>query len=285
MTIGQKQIQFSLLLQNYYEKNEAESITRLVFCEVLKLTPIELRMSQNKKLEALQEEIFSVILQRLYKNEPVQYVLGVAYFYGLRFLVNDSVLIPRRETEELVEWVIKQNTLLSPRILDIGTGSGCIPITLKHEMKDAKVTAVEIDENALRLAKQNAREVLKDTKGLQFFCRDIFDHTWWQQWRKFDYIISNPPYVMEVEKNTMAANVIEHEPAKALFVPNNEALKYYTAIADFALQNLEKNGRLFFEINEKKGRETVEMLYNKGFESVQLKKDMQGKDRMVMANV
>lgn len=285
MNIGQKQIQFTALLQNNYEKAEAESITRMVFCEVLQLEPVELRMNKDRELNDSEEKTFGLIIQRLYKNEPVQYVLGVAYFYGLRLLVNENVLIPRRETEELVEWIIRQNKQLRPRILDIGTGSGCIPITLKTELKEADIVAIDIDENALRLAKQNAKEVLNDATGVQFFCKDIFDQTWWGELGKFDYIVSNPPYVTEAEKAKMNANVLEYEPAKALFVPDDDAIKYYTTIADFALKNLDKNGKLFFEINETKGKETIEMLYSKGFEGVELKKDMQGKDRMVMANV
>lgn len=285
MTLFQKQTQFSLLLQNLYPKEEAESITSFVFQELLRLDALGLRMKKEMQLGSDVAEQLDMILKRLYQHEPVQYVLGISYFYGLRLTVNQNVLIPRRETEELVELITKQNNKGNPKILDIGTGSGCIAIALKHLIPHAEVYAIDKEENAVRTAKLNALTVLKRDKENKFVTRDIFDKSWWGSLGQFDIIVSNPPYVTEEEKKQMQPNVLNFEPAQALFVPDTDPLRYYNTIADFALQHLTLNGKLYFEINEAFGPQTQSMLHQKGYTHTSLHTDMQGKNRMVSAYI
>jgi release factor glutamine methyltransferase len=285
MTFNQKQTQFSLLLQNIYSKEEAESITEYVFQELLRVNAIELRQKKDELIPADIAEQLDLILKRLYQHEPVQYVLGIAYFYGLRFVVNQNVLIPRRETEELVELLVKQNTLPNPKILDVGTGSGCIAITAKCLIPNAEVYAIDKEENAIRTARNNALLLLQKNKEDKFVTRDIFDKSWWGSLGKFDIIVSNPPYVTDGEKEQMQPNVLDYEPEQALFVPNSDPLKYYDTIADFALEHLSPNGKLYFEINEAFGSQTQTMLHQKGYTHTQLYKDMQGKNRIVSAYI
>jgi release factor glutamine methyltransferase len=284
ISIYQKQTQFSLLLQNTYSKEEADSITTFVFSELLKMGTLQLRMNKNQLLTAAETEMFDTVLPPLLKHEPVQYVLGVAYFYGLRFIVNENVLIPRRETEELVELILKQTDKPNPRIIDIGTGSGCIAITLKKNKPTADVMAIDYSKNAIAQAKLNALALLQKDKEKKFLERDIFDRKWWQDVGKFDVVVSNPPYVTVAEKQQMQANVLNYEPHSALFVPDETPLLYYDAIADFASQTLENGGKLYFEINEQFGPETIEMLRQKGFTDIGLHKDMQRKNRITVAS-
>lgn len=285
MTFNQKQTQFSILLQNLYAKEEAESITEYVFQELLRVNAIGLRQIKDLLVPYDINEQLDLILKRLYQHEPVQYILGIAYFYGLRFVVNQNVLIPRRETEELVELLVKQNTLSNPKIIDIGTGSGCIAITAKSLIPNAEVYAIDKDENAIRTARSNALSLLQRDKGDKFAVRDIFDKSWWGSLGKFDIIVSNPPYVTEGEKEQMQPNVLDYEPEQALFVPDSDPLKYYNTIADFALEHLSPNGKLYFEINEAFGPQTQAMLHQKGFTNTQVHKDLQGKNRIVSAYI
>jgi release factor glutamine methyltransferase len=278
-----KQQQCSLLLQNIYPKDEADSIVQYVFTEVLKLSPLQLRMNKDEVLKPMEAEAIDMVMKRLLTHEPVQYILGVAYFYGLRLVVHPGVLIPRRETEELVALIVKQNAVTAPRMLDMGTGSGCIAIALKHCVPSAEVFAIDASEAAVRLARQNALSLLQRDKEKKFLQRDIFDTTWWNELGSFDVIVSNPPYVTEREKVEMQPNVLKFEPAEALFVPDTDPLRYYSTIADFSLLNLRANGKLYFEINEQFGAETKEMLENKGFAAVEVYADMQGKQRMISA--
>lgn len=278
-------MQFSLLLQNIYPKEEADSITSLVFEELLKMDASMLRSNKDKLLSSDLIEKFDLILKRLYNHEPVQYVLGVCYFYGLKFLVNENVLIPRRETEELVDLIYKKNTLPAPKVMDIGTGSGCIAIGIKSKLHNASVFAIDINENAVRLARLNAKTILGVNKEEKFIPRDIFDTSWWHTTGTYDIIVSNPPYVTEAEKMEMLPNVLQYEPAQALFVPNNNPLLYYITIADFALQKLNKNGKLYFEINRAFGEKMKDMLIEKGFININIYKDMQGNNRIVEAHI
>lgn len=285
MTFNQKQTQFSILLQNVYAKEEAESITEYVFQELLRVNTIGLRQKKDVLVPFDIAEQLDLILKRLYKHEPVQYILGIAYFYGLRFVVNQNVLIPRRETEELVELLVKQNILSNPKILDIGTGSGCIAITAKSLIPNAEVYAIDKEENAIRTARNNALSLLQRDKEDKFVTRDIFDKSWWGSLGKFDIIVSNPPYVTEGEKEQMQPNVLDYEPKQALFVSDNDPLRYYDTIADFALEHLSPTGKLYFEINEAFGSQTQALLHKKGYTHTQLHKDMQGKDRMISAYI
>ncbi len=215
----------------------------------------------------------------LLKNEiPIQQIVGYAWFYGLKFSVNEHVLIPRPETEELVDWILKDNPS-GKSILDIGTGSGCIPITIALN-STAQLSTIDISDLAIVQAKQNAKRL---NASVNFIHADILANAHLVLPNSYDVIVSNPPYVLESDKEMMSANVLENEPHLALFVPDEKALVFYEAIAELATIKLNNNGFLYFEIHELKGSETIEMLKIKGFTEIELKKDMQGKDRMVKA--
>lgn len=227
-----------------------------------------------------EQEITSLIANRLKQittdlktNKPIQYILGKTDFYGLKLKVNEHTLIPRPETEELVDWVLKQEFSSA---LDIGTGSGCIPIALaKHT--NASIMAIDVSENALEVAKENA---ILNTVKVKFILQDILQS---ESLPKVDLIVSNPPYVLGNEKVKMKKNVLDFEPDLALFVANNNPLIFYKKIAQLAFESLNENGKLFFEINEQFGRETITMLTKLGFVNIALKKDINDKDRMVKA--
>jgi len=222
---------------------------------------------------------YIIVLERLKNHEPIQYILSEAYFYGLKFKVDSSVLIPRPETEELVEMAInafkfKEVTL---KMIDIGTGSGCIAISLKHNLPYADISALDISHSALEIAAQNA---MSNQTSISLVQADIRD---FQCTQKFDLIISNPPYITKMEATLMDKNVLNFEPHLALFVPDQNPLEFYVAIADFGLKSLKDDGLLFFEINANYGKETIEMLINKSFSDLLIFKDMQGKDRFITA--
>ena len=214
----------------------------------------------------------------LKKEVPIQQIIGYTWFYGHKFNVNKNVLIPRPETEELVDWILKDNPAYKS-ILDIGCGSGCISISLALN-SNLKMTSLEVSELALIQAKDNADKFMTPIK---FIHADIFAKDTIFKLDHFDIIVSNPPYVLESDKCMMANNVLQYEPHLALFVPDNNPLKYYDTIAEIATKRLNQNGLLYFEIHEQKGSEILKMLDDKGFISVELKQDLQGKDRMVKA--
>jgi release factor glutamine methyltransferase len=222
--------------------------------------------------------LWNAILMRLKNNEPLQYVTGYADFYNLKFKVNNSVLIPRPETEELVYWILKDHKHQAIlRLLDIGTGSGCIPITLKKERSVWDITALDIDENALAVAKENAD--LNKT-AIFFIKTDILNPKHDVLTQKFDIIVSNPPYVLAKDKNEMRANVLDFEPHLALFVPDNDPLLFYRHILDFSIKNLNENGKLYFEIHADLGEQTRNLCLQY-FKNVTLEQDMSGRDRMI----
>jgi release factor glutamine methyltransferase len=216
-------------------------------------------------------------LERLATGEPLQYVMGKTYFRDHLFEVNANTLIPRPETEELVELVLEKASE-NASVLDVGTGSGCIPISLKLERSSLQVEAWDISKGALEMARHNA-ETLQ--AAVSFQQQDIF--AWPTSTGSWDIIVSNPPYVTEEEKKEMANHVLDFEPHLALFVPTDDALKYYEALADFAIERLSNGGYLCLEINQYFGTQTVELLFSKGFQEVQLKKDFKGNDRMIVA--
>jgi release factor glutamine methyltransferase len=231
--------------------------------------------------------ILKSILKSLEREEPIQYILGNTEFYGLSFFVNKNTLIPRSETEELVAWVQteiaalrtkNQNKFLS--ILDIGTGTGCIPISLAKNIDSVKISAIDISSEALLVAKENA---LLNKVAINFIELDILNAEKLPQ--KYDIIVSNPPYVRELEKVEIKNNVLENEPHLALFVANDNPLIFYSKIADLAKKQLLKNGLLFFEINQYLGRETLQMLQEKGFKNSELRKDLFGNYRMIKCNL
>lgn len=226
---------------------------------------------------------FQSAVKQIGQGIPLQYVLGEADFYQLKFKVDSSVLIPRPETEELVDWIItllKQDIDPSTlQILDIGTGSGCIAIALKHNLPSIRVFALDVSEQALQTASVNA---VANQTAINFIKADIRNYSSPEQ---FDVIVSNPPYITDSEKEDMHQNVLSHEPHLALFVADLNPLEFYEAIADYALTALRPEGKLFFEINGAYGAEMVELLSIKSFKSIELRKDMQGVDRMICCNV
>ena len=228
-----------------------------------------------------EETKFEVIINDLKNGIPIQYVIGETFFYGLKFHVNPFVLIPRPETEELVEWVLSRSNAEQTikNVLDVGTGSGCIAVSLKKNSPSMNVSALDVSSAALTVAKSNS--LLNGTE-VNFIEADILNYS---SNLIFDIIVSNPPYIKEEEKSDMHQNVLDHEPHLALFVENNQPLIFYIAIADFAKLNLRSGGLLFFEINEFLPSETMDMLGYKGFKDIELKKDLNGKSRMICCSL
>lgn len=265
-------------LSTLYSKQEIESLSKLIFEKVLGLSRLEVFLNQNEIISAANLAQIKEIIARLTQFEPIQYIFGETEFYGLILKVGPEVLVPRPETEELVDWIIHEYKYLSPNILDIGTGSGCIPIALIKNIPGASAEGWDISLEALKIAKENA-QINQVTVGFTFV--DILSPSIPFREEKYDIIVSNPPYVTLSEQQLMARNVTDFEPPIALFVADNEALIYYRAIADVAKDLLKPGGKIYFEINERYGNETTEVLQSKGFINIVLKKDINGKDRMV----
>lgn len=230
------------------------------------------------QLEEADLEILEPAIQRLLQHEPLQYILEKAWFYDLELKVNSNVLIPRPETEELVTWVIENQTKTGTKILDIGTGSGCISLTIAKHLPLSKVSALDINPIALKVAIENGQQLNLDVDFLEM---NILDEQQWTALGKFDSIVSNPPYIPFEEKSKMQANVLNFEPHLALFVEDSNALIFYDKIAAFALMHLEEKGQLFFECNEFNALACANMLREKGFQNIEIKKDLQEKDRMI----
>ncbi|WP_259069804.1 peptide chain release factor N(5)-glutamine methyltransferase [Mucilaginibacter sp. X4EP1] len=267
-------------LQHIYDTNETEAITLLVISQINELSKAKIKAFPETIITTGVAEKLEDILIELKTGKPVQYVLGTTEFYGLPFLVNPSVLIPRPETEELVEWAISSvDKGQNGNILDIGTGSGCIAISLKKNLAQFDVSAIDISADAIKTAESNAALNKVD---VNFIRQDILKYAEIEL-PKSSIIISNPPYVTLHDKTQMHTNVTDFEPHTALFVPENDPLIFYKAIADFAKVNLLPGGLLFFEINESYGEETVKMLAGKQFKNIELRKDMSGRDRMIKA--
>jgi len=267
-------------LQHLYGNNEAEAITLLVISEVSEISKAKIKAFPETDITAPIANKLEAILVELKTGKPVQYVLGTTEFYGLIFMVDPSVLIPRPETEELVEWVISSvSNEQKSNVLDIGTGSGCIAISLKKNLPQFNISAVDISGDAIKTAESNA---VLNKVDVNFIKQDILKYTEIEL-TKSNIIISNPPYVTLHDKTQMHTNVTDFEPHTALFVPENDPLIFYEAIADFALINLLPEGLLFFEINESYGEDIVKMLSDKSFKNIELRKDMSGRDRMVKA--
>lgn len=290
-------------LKNTYEKDELETLIAYCFEEYLNLKRADIFLNFDVTISESELLKFNFAVKDLKQHKPIQYIFGKADFYGLKFIVNKHVLIPRPETEELVQLIIDKigggrtesgvggqlqppNSLLPTpiSILDIGTGSGCIPISLKKNIPFAKVYALDISGEALDIAKQNA-EI--NSVDVEFFQHDILSATdkLPDADLKFDIIVSNPPYICVSEKGQMHNNVLDHEPHLALFVNDNDPLLFYRSIADFALKNLKQNGELYFEINQALGPETKLLLENKGFKNVVLLKDINNNNRILYCTI
>lgn len=271
-------------LTSVYEPQEIEAISLLVLSELLDTSNAKLKAFPETDITPQQEKLES-ILQELKTGKPIQYILGHTEFYGLPFNVNPSVLIPRPETEELVQWIIetvKASPNSTKNILDIGTGSGCIAISLKENIINSQLFAVDISTDALATAKSNAQLNKVD---VNFIRADILHPNTAAQLPHFDIIVSNPPYVTMTDKRQMHHNVTDFEPHTALFAPEEDPLLFYRAIANLAKEKLTKRGLLFFEINESYGKETVELLTGRAFRNIELRQDMSGRDRMIKAEV
>ena len=264
-------------LHGYYPQTEIRGFVRLLLEFVCNMDYTSIIIRDNEKLDAQSKKQIEAIVQRLKKYEPVQYILGETEFYGLKIKVNPDVLIPRPETEELVQWIIAENQLDNPRIMDIGTGSGCIALALKNKIVDANVAGFDISEMAVKTAQLNAR---LNKLEVDFFVANML-HFNSEIKEKFDCIVSNPPYVRQSEKEKMQPNVLNFEPENALFVPDEKPLHFYKAIGKFALKHLRKTGKLFLEINEELGKETGKLFVDLGFKNTKLKTDINGKQRML----
>lgn len=265
-------------LKGLYSPDEINSITRLILEKGIGMPLAAGLTCKFNHFSDEQRRKIAEIVDRLKNFEPIQYVLGETDFWGLSFYVNSSVLIPRPETEELIQWVLENVGTEPVRILDIGTGSGCIAVTLAKKLPLAEVHAWDISEDALDVARKNA-----ENNGTQviFSQRNILQGQPADE--IFDVIISNPPYVTESEKSEMAVNVLDFEPPLALFVPDGNPLIFYEKIADLAINSLKSGGKLFFEINREKGGDVMRLLQKKGFRNIELKKDISGNERMIQA--
>jgi release factor glutamine methyltransferase len=285
MTLNEARTVLTKELKNVYETDELRNIIELVVEHITNMSRAEQVKNKIPYLTCTQLEDLDAITERLKKNEPVQYVLGEAWFAGMKFKVNKNVLIPRPETEELVDWIVKESQkskVKSQNIIDIGTGSGCIPITLKKKLPESDVSAIDVCSEALFTATENAMELNAE---VNFLLVDFLDEEKWKELAQYDIIVSNPPYVKQSEINTMHERVKEFEPHLALFVSDNNPLLFYKKLSDFSMKHLKAGGKLFVEINEALGEAISNLFRSAGFVNVELKKDMQGKDRMVMASV
>lgn len=267
-------------LFHLYPPQEIQSIVNLVLETYLKIPRAEITLRKYDEIhEALQSALLDILVD-LETGRPVQYIIGETTFYGRNIIVTNDVLIPRQETEELVHWIIKDNIecTVKKRILDVGTGSGCIAIALAHNIKNAEVSGCDVSMKSLDVAMKNAQ--LSNT-DLRFFKMNILKPPLVPDF--FDIIVSNPPYVTQSEKKIMHRNVIDHEPASALFVPDKDPLLYYRAIAAFAQKHLNIQGALYLEINERFGKEVAMLLKKASFSNIEVRKDINGKDRMIKA--
>lgn len=289
MTIGEAEKLYITTLTSIYDESEAKSLAWWSINDVCKISRTSFLASKEKVISEQQEASLQHILEELKTGKPIQYVLGETEFYGLPFKVNPSVLIPRPETEELVDWIlieIRNSDLLNDingNILDIGTGSGCIPIAIKKFLPEFNISALDVSKGAIETAKINAE--LNQTE-IEFIEDDILNPSQLFLLNKqYTIIISNPPYVRESEKAAMHNNVLGHEPHLALFVADDNALIFYSRIADFAKTNLVKGGMLFLEINENLAPKTIDLLEGKGLLNIELRQDIRGKNRMIKATL
>ena len=287
MLLKQYKTHFFNSLKNTHDEQEIESFFFILTEYLHNLKRVDVALNPNFELSDAAIEKWNTILADLQQEKPIQYITGETWFYGLQFEVNENTLIPRPETEELVEWILSSSIIHHPStILDIGTGTGCIPISLKTNLPKANVSAIDVSEKAIEVAKRNAVSNKVDINFIQANILEVVDLSKlrtsnFQLPASIDIIVSNPPYVRNLEKEEIKKNVLDYEPHLALFVEDTDALLFYRKIAQLALKNLAPNGLLFFEINQYLGNETVELLENLGFKNIELKKDIYGNDRMI----
>lgn len=266
-------------LSGYYPDSEVSAIAKSLLTDVFHLSALDLYAGKDNDFSSENLNRLNDIVMRLKSYEPLQYILGETYFCGLKFEVSPSVLIPRPETAELIDWVLSDyNGAAGMKVLDIGTGSGCIPISLASLMDRPKVFAWDISEDALKVARRNS---IKNNVEVDFRNVDVLGEE--IPAIEVDIIVSNPPYIGESEKNVMDKNVLDWEPELALFVPDNDPLVFYRRIALLGMDILKEKGVLYFEINQLYGPDTVDMLIDIGYKDIELRKDMSGNDRMIKA--
>ncbi len=289
MQLKQYKAHFFDVLKNIHDAQEIESFFFILTEYLHNLKRVDVALQPDFELSETEIQKWNTILSDLQLEKPIQYITGEAWFYGLPFEVNENTLIPRPETEELVAWILNSPITQHPApitILDIGTGTACIPISLKANLPQADVFAIDVSEKALVVANRNAalnkvainfiQANILEVEDLSKLPSSISHHP-----SSYNIIVSNPPYVRNLEKQEIKKNVLDYEPHLALFVADTDALLFYRKIAQLALKNLAPNGLLFFEINQYLGNETVELLQNLGFKNIELKKDLYGKDRMI----
>ena len=265
-------------LQGRYDPREAGNLSRIICCEILGQQTVDYYLGKDIILSVKEEQELESILARLHNFEPIQYILGEARFLERTFRVAPGVLIPRPETEELVEMMLKELSPVS-RVLDVGTGSGCIAISLAKELPESQVTAWDVSGEALSIAAANSKAL---QASVRFAQRDVLTYEPCVA-DCYDVIVSNPPYVTEAEKQEMEHNVLDWEPSLALFVPDTDPLRFYRRIAVLGLEMLTSGGKLYFEINRAFGKDTVAMLCETGYRAVRLQKDISHNDRFVIA--
>ncbi|WP_298224291.1 peptide chain release factor N(5)-glutamine methyltransferase [Flavobacterium sp.] len=281
MQIKNYRAYFIETLTPIYDAMETESFFYLILEERNRMKRIDLALQPEATFTEQEIINWNAILEQLQQQIPIQYILGKTVFYGLDFEVDENVLIPRPETEELVEWILsdcKAQKLEDFKILDIGTGSGCIAISLAKNLPQAEVSAIDVSESALNIATKNATLNQVEVKFIRKNILETEDLN-----TKFDIIVSNPPYVRNLEKAEIKKNVLEYEPHLALFVEDHDALLFYRKIAALAQKNLKENGQLYFEINQYLGSEMMALLQSMGFADIELRKDIYGNDRMMRA--
>lgn len=260
-----------------YDLLETESFFYIILEDLHQMKRIDLALNPGFSFSDEELEKWNSITEKLQKEIPMQYILGKAHFYGLEFEVNENTLIPRPETEELVEWIVKKNEFKGKiKILDIGTGSGCIAISLAKNLPNATVFAIDVSEKALETAKRNA---VKNEADVAFLLKNILEAE--DLGQNFDIIVSNPPYVRNLEKEEIKKNVLDYEPHLALFVEDDDALIFYRKIAELGQKNLVEKGQLYFEINQYLGTEMIDLLQAKNFKDIELRKDIYDNDRMI----
>ena len=282
MLLKDYRTQFKKELIEIFDEKEIESFFYITLEAFHQLKRVDLVLNPALELDAIQLLQWETVLSQLKEHKPIQYILGETEFFGLPFYVNENTLIPRPETEELVDWIIKESKVESQKskvkILDIGTGSGCIAISLAKNIPNAQVYAIDVSEKALTIAQKNAE---RNQVEVTFLHQNILETEELPQ--KFDIIVSNPPYVRNLEKEEINKNVLEYEPHLALFVEDDDALIFYRKITELATKNLSDDGQLYFEINQYLGKLMVELLEKYHFKNIELRKDIYGNDRMTFA--
>lgn len=279
--IGDVRSYYNQQLFKFYDERESEILIFMLMEEYTGITKLDFFKNPEQTINESELLKIHFAVKDLKNYKPVQYILGKTEFYGFPILVNPNVLIPRPETEELVDWVVNDTGKEQEyTALDIGTGSGCIAIALKKTLSNIKVQATDISSGALEVAKQNAKINHAD---ISFFHINLLDKNEWSKPGCYDIIISNPPYVRNIEKSQIKKNVLNYEPGGALYVDDNNPLIYYSSIAEFARLNLNKNGGVYCEINQYLGDETCRLFESLGFKNIQLKKDLKGNNRFIKA--